>query len=224
MVLGISAPGATFSLNRDARRMLFVSGGSGITPMMSMVRTLHAEGVRGDIAFVHYSRTPEEAAYVGELAAMPGVRVLHGYTREGRGDLDGHVSAEHLASAQPDPDAVYVCGPPALADAVLACHPGAQTESFVPPDLSGNQSSGGRVLFAQSGVAADDDGRPLLEQAEAAGLNPQSGCRMGICHTCTCRKTRGAVRNLITGAVSTADDEDVQICVTAPLGDVELAL
>ena len=45
MVLGISAPGATFSLNRDARRILFVSGGSGITPMMSMVRTLCAEGV-----------------------------------------------------------------------------------------------------------------------------------------------------------------------------------
>ncbi len=242
MVLGIGAPGATFTLNRAARRMLFVSGGSGITPMMSMVRTLHAEGYRGDIAFVHYARTPEEAAYATELAALPGVRVLHGYTRNGHGDsvcagplargtaplaepgdLDGHVSAEQLALAQPDPDAVYVCGPPALARAVLACHPGAQTESFVPPELS-NESSGGRVRFAESAVVVDDDGRPLLEQAEAAGLNPDSGCRMGICHTCTKRKTRGAVKNLITGAVSTADDEDVQICVTAPLGDVELAL
>jgi stearoyl-CoA 9-desaturase NADPH oxidoreductase len=47
---------------------------------------------------------------------------------------------------------------------------------------------------------------------------------MGICHSCTRRKTRGAVKNLITGAVSTADDEDVQICVTAPVGDVEIAL
>ena len=45
---------------------------------------------------------------------------------------------------------------------------------------------------------------------------------MGICHTCTRRKTRGAVKNLITGAVSTADDEDVQICVSVPVGDVEL--
>jgi hypothetical protein len=47
---------------------------------------------------------------------------------------------------------------------------------------------------------------------------------MGICHTCTCRKTSGAVRNLITGAVSSADEEDVQICISAPLGDVELAI
>jgi hypothetical protein len=47
---------------------------------------------------------------------------------------------------------------------------------------------------------------------------------MGICRTCTCHKKSGAVRNLITGAVSTADEEDVQICVSAPVGDVELAI
>lgn len=225
MVLGIDAPGGTFALDRSARRILLVSGGSGITPMMSMARTLCAEGYDGDIAFVHYARTPAEAAYAAELAGMPGVRVLHGYTRSGGGDLDGHVGPEHLQLAQPDPDAVHVCGPPALAAAVLARHPGAQSESFVPPvfDLSG-QSAGGRVVFAESGVTVDGDGRPLLEQAEAAGLTPQSGCRMGICHSCTRRKTRGAVQNLITGATSTAEDEDVQICVTAPLGDVELAL
>jgi hypothetical protein len=47
---------------------------------------------------------------------------------------------------------------------------------------------------------------------------------MGICHSCTRRKTRGAVKNLFTGAVSSADEEDVQICVSAPVGDVDLAL
>ena len=44
---------------------------------------------------------------------------------------------------------------------------------------------------------------------------------MGICHTCTRRKTCGVVRNLTTGAVSTAPDEDVQICVSVPVGDVD---
>lgn len=225
MVVGIGTPGATFELDRTAQRMLFVSGGSGITPVMSMVRTLRAEGSTADISFVHYARTPEDAVYARELAAMPGVRVLHGYTRSGSGgDLDGHVSAEHLRLAQPDPDAVYVCGPPQLADAVLAQHPGAQTESFVPPSFDTAESSGGRVRFADSGVDVEDDGRPLLEQAEAAGLNPESGCRMGICHSCTRRKMTGAVKNLISGVVSTAADEDIQICVTAPVGDVELAL
>ena len=125
----------------------------------------------------------------------------------------------------PEPDAVYVCGPPALVDAVRAHRPDAHFESFVPPTFTmPAESSGGRVTFTDSGVELTDDGRPLLLQAEDAGLTPESGCRMGICHSCTRRKTRGAVRNLITGAVSTTDEEDVQICVSAPVGDVDLAL
>jgi ferredoxin len=192
---------------------------------MSMLRTLRAERHDGQIAFVHYARTPAEACYLRELAAMHGVTVLHGYTRSADGDLTGHVSAEHLRTAMTDPDAVYVCGPPALADAVRALHPAAQSESFVPPQrVVAGESSGGRVVFADAGITVEDDGRPLLEQAEAAGLTPDSGCRMGICHSCTRRKISGAVKNLTTGAVSAADGEDVQICVSAPVGDVEIAL
>jgi ferredoxin len=91
---------------------------------------------------------------------------------------------------------------------------------FVVPAHAG----GGSIAFTASDATVTDDGRPLLEQAEAAGLTPEHGCRMGICHSCTCRKTSGAVRNLITGAVSTADEEDVQICVSVPVGDVALSL
>jgi stearoyl-CoA 9-desaturase NADPH oxidoreductase len=229
MVVGLDSVGGDFVLPAiRPRRILFVSGGSGITPVMSMLRTLRADGFEGEIAFVHYARSPEEACYADELAAMTGVRVLHGYTRGGDGDLAGYFDADHLATAMPDPaddTAVFVCGPPALVEAVRTHCPEAKSESFVPPVFTvPAEAAGGRISFTDSGVAATDDGRPLLQQAEDAGLTPESGCRMGICHTCTRRKTRGAVKNLITGAVSTADDEDVQICVTAPVGDVEIAL
>ena len=125
----------------------------------------------------------------------------------------------------PEPDAVFVCGPTALVEAVREHCENVYSESFVAPsfDLPA-QPSGGRVTFADSSIDVVDDGRPLLEQAESAGLNPDSGCRMGICHTCTRRKTSGVVRNLTTGAVSTAPDEDVQICVSVPVGDVDIAL
>ena len=73
-------------------------------------------------------------------------------------------------------------------------------------------------------IGVVDDGRPLLNQAEDAGLNPESGCRMGICFSCTRRKTSGVVRNVVTGALSSPDAEDVQICVSAPVGDVTLDL
>jgi ferredoxin-NADP reductase len=227
MVVGLAGVGGDFTVPAvRPRRVLFVSGGSGITPVMSMLRTLRDEGSDREIAFVHYARTPQEACYRDELAAMPGVRVLHGYSRAAEaGELRGYFDADHLAAAMPDADTVYVCGPQALVDAVKAHYPDALSESFVPPTfIVRTEASGGTVAFADSGVDVIDDGRSLLEQAEAAGLSPQSGCRMGICHTCTRRKTSGAVKNLITGAVSTADEEDVQICVSAPVGDVELAL
>jgi ferredoxin-NADP reductase len=226
MVVGLSGLGGDFVLPAQRpRRILFVSGGSGITPVMAMLRTLVNEGHAGDIAFVHYARSRAEACYHDELAAMPGVRVLHGYTRSAGGDLEGRFSPDHLAAAMPNPDAVFVCGPTALVDAVRGHSPNVHSESFVAPVLDlPAQASGGRVSFADSGIEIADDGRPLLEQAESAGLSPASGCRMGICHTCTRRKTGGVVRNLTTGAVSTAPDEDVQICVSVPVGDVDIAL
>jgi ferredoxin-NADP reductase len=231
MVVSLDSLGGEFVLpTQRPRRVLFVSGGSGITPVLSMLRTLLSERGRGEsdrqIAFIHYARSAEDACYREELDAMSGVKVLHGYTRATAGtNLHGRFGSDHLAAAMPDPDAVFVCGPPALVDAVREHCTNVRSESFVPPvfDISA-EASGGRVSFIDTGAEIVDDGRPLLEQAEAAGLTPESGCRMGICHSCTCRKTRGAVKNLITGAVSSAEQEDVQICVSVPVGDVDIAL
>lgn len=227
MVVGLDSVGGDFVMPAvRPRRILFVSGGSGITPVLSMVRTLRTEGFSGEIAFIHYARSAAEACYRQELDALPGVRVLHGYTRDTAGsELDGRFGPEHLAAAMPDPDAVFVCGPAVLIEAVRELFPQAYSESFVPPEFAlPTETSGGTITFADSGVEVVDDGQPLLAQAEAAGLNPESGCRMGICHSCTRFKKSGAVRNLITGAVSTADGEDIQICVTAAVGDVAIDL
>jgi stearoyl-CoA 9-desaturase NADPH oxidoreductase len=237
MVVGLAGVGGDFVLPTPGpygrpRRIMFVSGGSGITPVMAMLRTLVAEGhpqlPGAEIAFVHYAPTAREACYRDELAShkdLPGVRVLHGYTRSDAGDLVGRFGPEHLAAAMPSPDVVFVCGPTALVGAVREHCDNVYTESFVPPVFEPPANpSGGRIMFADSGVDVVDDGRSLLEQAESAGLKPENGCRMGICHTCTRRKTAGTVRNLTTGAVSTTPDEDVQICVSVPVGDVELAL
>jgi stearoyl-CoA 9-desaturase NADPH oxidoreductase len=229
MVVGLAGVGGDFVLPAERpQRILFVSGGRGITPVMAMLRTLIAECHQGEIAFAHYARTPAEACYREELAAhkdQRGIRVLHGYTRSDAGDLVGRFGPGHLAAAMPSPDVMFACGPTALVEAVREHCDNVYTESFVPLVFEAPASpSGGRITFADSGIDVVDDGRSLLEQAESAGLRPQNGCRMGICHTCTRRKSAGTVRNLITGAVSTAPDEDVQICVSVPVGDVDLSL
>jgi len=227
MVVGLDSVAGDFTLPDEMpERLLLVAGGSGITPLMSMLRTLRARGHRGEVAFVHYARSAHEASYRDELAqlaaAMPNVTVRHGFTRTTTGSqLAGRFSDGHVLVDAPQ--AVFVCGPTDLVDAVRGRFPDARHESFVPPVFDG-EASGGDVMFAASGVSVADDGRPLLNQAEDAGLTPESGCRMGICFSCTRRKSSGVVRNVITGAVSTPDADDIQICVSAPVGDVEIDL
>ncbi|HEY5319188.1 MAG TPA: 2Fe-2S iron-sulfur cluster-binding protein, partial [Solirubrobacteraceae bacterium] len=102
---------------------------------------------------------------------------------------------------------------------------GVHSESFVPPALTLDTDDAlGAVVFGRSGLDAPNTGATLLEQAQAAGLTPAHGCRMGICHTCTCRKLAGETRNVLTGEVSCAEDVDIQICVSVPVGSVTLDL
>ena len=77
----------------------------------------------------------------------------------------------------------------------------------------------GTLQFDRSGAEAENTGATILEQAEAAGLEPAFGCRMGICGTCTVKKKSGAVRNVISGEVRANTDEYIKPCITSPVGD-----
>jgi ferredoxin-NADP reductase len=238
MVVGLSAAEGDFVLPPDRpERLLLISAGSGITPVMSMLRTLCDEGHAGAVTFMHYAPARDDVIYrsvLGEIAARhANVRLVPAYTREAGGSLSGHLCREHLDAVAPDlvGAETYVCGPPGLIESArrMWAEDGIEEllhlESFLPPSLAiASDRAEGIVSFAQARERAPNSGRSLLEQAEQAGLSPQFGCRMGICHTCTCRKTGGTVRNLVSGEVSSADDENIQICVSVPVGDVELDL
>jgi ferredoxin-NADP reductase len=212
-------------------RLALISGGSGITPVLSMLRTLCEEGFDGELAFVHYARTRADWLYRLEVEAIAarhrGIRVAYVATREG----GEHASAESLRRliGEIDGATAMVCGPRSLIEGVRALWPGdLRSETFAPPSLelarAGERPAAGTIRFRRSGLTATIASGSLLEQAEAAGLSPEFGCRMGICRTCTCRKTAGAVRDLRTGEVSAEDDEDIQLCVSVPVGDVALEL
>ena len=96
-------------------------------------------------------------------------------------------------------------------------------EEFTPA-LAPITDVGGTVHFASSGLSRESCGASLLEQAEAAGLHPEHGCRMGICFSCTTTKTSGRVRDLRTGETDDDPDHPIQLCVSAPVGDVTLDL
>jgi ferredoxin-NADP reductase len=215
------------------RRLVLISGGSGVTPVLSMLRTLCDEGHNGEIAFMHYARTGADWLYKREVDALalahPNVTVSYIATREGGQHISKAAIRELMADFAPDECTAAVCGPPSLIDAVRALWDDAPgrvlAETFTPPSLSvSGAAAEGTLRFESSEIAAPIAEGTLLEQAEAAGLSPDFGCRMGICHTCTCRKTAGAVRDIRTGEVSTEEDVDIQLCVSVPAGDVALKL
>ena len=238
MVVGLSAGQGDFQLPEQRPESVFlIGGGSGITPLMAILRTLFAEAYERPVAFLYYAPDAERCIYREELerlaATHPSFRLLRSYTRApGTGELDGHFSPTHLPESDPcfaDAE-TFACGPPALLDAVRGTWANGlehrlHVESFVPPSFVPVGAAGeGAIRFAGPEVEVANSGASLLEQAEAAGLSPAYGCRMGICHTCTCRKRAGTHKNLITGEVSSAPDEEIQLCVSAALGDLIVEL
>ena len=240
MVLRLSEAQGDFVLPPAPQRadhLVFISGGSGITPVLSMLRTLVDEGHTGQVTFVHYGYTAEDVSYRFELprliADLPDARLLIGLTEQpGQGDLDGFFGAEHLAAITDDLAGcqVYLCGPTPLmasveavfADLDLTDH--VHLERFGPPPIDPTIDVGdGAVSFARSGVAAPSVGT-ILETAEAAGLTPKFGCRRGICGTCTSTKTSGQVRDLVTGELSATDSQPIRLCTSIACGDVVVEL
>ena len=229
MVLGLSQPDGRFVVPaRRPERLVLISGGSGITPVLSMLRTLQDEGHRGEVVFLHYVNTAEDVLYRHELARRGAVL---GYTHAPDGDLQGFFSREHLKAVAPwyDTAQTYLCGPKPLMDSVRSVYEAdgiserLHTEEFTPPALTFDTASAtGRVRFAHSGKEIDNSGRPLLEQAEDAGLSPEHGCRMGICFSCTKVKSAGTVRNAMSGELSCEENEEIQLCISVPVGDVEI--
>jgi ferredoxin-NADP reductase len=198
-------------------RVLLISGGSGITPVMSMLRTLVTRRYAGEVVFLHYARSPADVIYREELARLGAVVIT------------GPFAANDLATFVPDFDEhdAWVCGPTPFMSAVerAFAERGAasrvRTERF---SLSEPSAAGeGEVRFVRSRRTAKGRG-PLLALAEAANVNPPSGCRMGVCRTCVCRKVSGTTRDLRTGRLSTEDDVDIQLCINAPVGKVEIDL
>lgn len=208
-------------------RHLFVSGGSGITPLMAMLRTFAARNAMPDVVHVHYAPTADDVIFADELRAIavshPAYRLRIVLTSRDRRRFCREVLDE-IAPDWPTRE-TWACGPTSLLDAATftnALHVERFTAALAPaaPD-----ASGGHVRFRSSRVSAISDGRtPLLRIAEDAGVSAPHGCRMGICHTCDATLTSGCVRDLRTGQRIDEPGARVQICVCAAAGDVELAL
>jgi ferredoxin-NADP reductase len=225
----IGLPEGDFTLPDAPAPLLFITAGSGITPVMSMLRSLAA--ALPDIAHVHYAKHAGDVIFGDELRALAAAHPRYRLTIVHTQEDPRRFSAATLAERVPDwrTRATWACGPAGLLDAITTCFadlPGAlHIERFTAKLAVPTDATGGTVRFATTQREARSDGRsPLLRVAEQAGVNAPHGCRMGICHSCDTTLLAGCVRDLRTGERIDEPGTRIQTCVCAAAGDVELAL
>jgi ferredoxin-NADP reductase len=227
-----------FVLPTEAARLLFVTAGSGITPVIGMLRNLFPVAESGvvrlprseryDITVVHVAPTEPDSIFIRNLRELDEAGLIRLVARYD--DVHGHLDVDDLTHLVPDLQqrTTFACGPAGLLDALEAHHArhGLElvTEQFRVATVQPGE--GGTVRFTRSGSTVEADGAtPILVAAEDAGVLMPSGCRMGICFGCVLPMREGAVRDLRNGEITTAAPGDgvvIQTCISAAAGTCDL--
>jgi ferredoxin-NADP reductase len=211
-------------------KILFLTAGSGITPVMGMLRNMgeHID----DVVVVHSAPTPDDVIFAGELrmlARQGRIRLIEKHT-----DTDGMLGTAELNDLVSDlaERETWACGPTAMLDTLeqhwsdIGISERLHTERFRPTVVTAGE--GGTVTFTKSATVLDTPGdQTLLDAGEAAGVLMPSGCRMGICFGCVAPLRQGAVRDLRNGDITTAAPGDgvlIQTCVSAAAGTCDIDL
>lgn len=230
-IIRLAEPKGDFVLpDPPPAKMLFLVGGSGITPVMAMLRTLDRRDDVPDVRVVYSSTSEDRMIFRDELRALAekhqGLSVHEQYT-----DSMGMLSfPDDLAELCPDwqERQTWACGPAPMLDACEECWQAAGLEDALhlerfTLDLGGDGAEGGTLTFTNTNKSYEADGaETVLEAGEAAGVGMPYGCRMGICHTCTLTLVEGTVRDLRNGEEFSGPNEQIQTCVTALAGDCQL--
>jgi len=208
-------------------KALFVTAGSGITPVMGILRN-HPELT--DVVLVHSAPTADDVVFGADLRAMAAegrITLIEQHT-----DSAGMLDARSIADLVPDlhERSTWACGPVGMLEALEEHWAAAgladrlYTERFRPRVVVTGE--GGTVSFTKNGTTLEADGAtPILDAAEEAGVLMPSGCRMGICYGCVLPLREGAVRDLRNGELTVAAPGDgvlIQTCVSAAAGACDI--
>ena len=226
-VIRLSAPGGDFYLPQPTpNKLLFLTAGAGITPVMSMLRWLKQEDSAStpfpDVVHIHSERGPEPAApYGSELTS------LHEQIQSYRlitwdSTTRGRITPAALADLVPDSTTreFYGCGPTVMLDTFKEEYPQMHSEKFhIEVDGSNH---GGEITFSALGKTAISTGSTtILESAEAEGINLMHGCRMGICRTCVTPIEQGTAVDLRDGHTY-GPGEQIRTCCSVPSGTLTI--
>jgi stearoyl-CoA 9-desaturase NADPH oxidoreductase len=228
-IVRLAAPQGNFVLPDPApASVLFITGGSGITPVMSMLRTLVRRDQITDVIHLHSAPTESDVMFAGELAELE--RAHDGYRSRVRATrTDGRLDLSRLSDEVPDwrERQTWACGPEGMLNAAERVWSAAgvverlHLERFAVSKAAAH-GAGGRVDFARSQKSVTADAATsLMDAGERVGVQMPFGCRMGICQSCVVTLVDGHVRDLRTGAEHEPGTR-VQTCISAASGDCVL--
>lgn len=241
-ILALSAPAGQFLLPATLpSKLLMLSAGSGITPVMSMLRQLVAERAPVEVTFVHFARSPRDIIFRDELMRIaseaPHVRLVFcvEQTDDSWQGAEGRFSQRLLEEVAPDFRSLdtFLCGPSAFMQAVVQTleSQGADLAKLRYERFNASFDATQFIEHAQvvrflrsGGQSMGTRPRTILEEAEQIGMTVESGCRAGNCGTCRCLKRSGVVTDVTTGRDSGAGEEFIFPCVSIPRGTVEVEL
>ena len=212
----ISEPRNNFELHPRADKFLFIAGGIGITPVLSMMRHLKAQGHQ-DFQLVYCTRDPENTAFFTELTGPefgPHVHMHHDY-----GDLNNAMDFWPVFET-PGKAHVYCCGPRGLMDAVadMSGHwPSGSIhfESFGVDASVYAENTAFSVKLQKSGISVPvSAGQTILEALRSAGLQVPSSCESGTCGSCKTRLLAGEAehRDMVLSDEEKAGN--IMVCVS----------
>jgi stearoyl-CoA 9-desaturase NADPH oxidoreductase len=214
-------------------KTLWISAGSGITPIMTMLRSLERTGALTDAVHIHSCRSVDDMIFGKMLRRMAdrvaGYRLVEVHTSD-----QPRFDPSRLDELCPDwtERETFLSGPRDLVEAVEArfeksgCGSQMHTERFQPVvGIGGGDGDGGTVRLRVSDCEATcAAGVSILVGGEEAGATLPFGCRMGVCHTCVGRLRDGAVRDVRTGAITQASGQMIRTCINAHEGHIEIDL
>lgn len=232
-IVRLSQAQGEFAPRSNEGKLLLLSAGSGVTPMMSLLQATVNENSNRDVVIVHCGRTDADLVFANELQTVAtqtsNVRVhLHATENKGR------VDAQLISQLVPDWNEreTLLCGPDGFMQTVEAMFAEAGRSEFLQSESFGRRAAPIDPDAAEYVITRGDTeqvftvlaGQNLLDGAEAAGLQPKFGCRRGICRTCQCLKRSGTVTNVLTGQVSGPGEELIQLCISTPNSALDIVL
>jgi ferredoxin-NADP reductase len=232
-IVNISKAKGEFIVDDINQPMLFIAAGSGITPFISMINQALALNIGCDIQLMYYANNNNHL-FVKELKNQ--VKHHPNFTLSLIDSThSGRICLQHLQQYCSDfvNRQCYICGPVAMIEKtkkllvsnnISATNIHFELFGAAPIDSIAIDTAG-ITHFDQSAIKVESQpAQTLLQIAENSGLKPITGCRIGICHQCICQKQKGVVFNTLTKLYSDTGNEEVQLCISVPVGDVTISL